>query len=131
MTSVVLTLAAITISLQLPPGLLSAVCYVESHHNPEALHLDDGTEPSVGLCQLHPSTAKLMGFKGTNKELMNPNVNAFYAGKYLKRQLIRYHGDTNAAVAAYNAGRHNIDKKGRTRNSRYVRKVYAAWEVGR
>lgn len=113
----------LTVSLQLnlPPGLLSSVCYVESRHNPAAIHHDDGGSDSLGLCQIKLSTARWLGFKGTEQDLMNPQINAHYAGAYLRYQLNRY-GSVKKAVTAYNIGHAVLT------TTKYQIKVYKEWE---
>jgi soluble lytic murein transglycosylase-like protein len=93
-----------TVHFQLPPGLLSSLCYIESRHQVNAIHHDDGRTNSVGICQVKLETAKWLGFKGTEKDLMDPRINIYYAGLYLKKQLMRYNAQTNKAVIAYNYG---------------------------
>lgn len=114
-----------TIQLNLPPGLLQSICYVESTYKISAVHHDDGGSDSLGLCQIKYNTAKRLGFKGTEKELMRVDVNIYYAGKYLRYQLHRYHA-TNKAVIAYNKG----NAKGLTA-SKYQAKVYKEWRQNR
>jgi len=111
-----------TAQYNLPPHLLNSLCYVESHHNIHAIHLEDGPEDSLGICQLHLSTARMMGFKGTKTQLMDPKTNIEYAGKYLSHQIARYHGDTIKAVISYNRG----STKGLT-TTKYQLKVYREW----
>lgn len=115
----------------LPPGLLSSVCYVESHHNLAAIHRDDGGADSIGLCQLHLSTAMELGYRGTAFGLKDPQINAFWAGLYLSHQLHRYNGDATKAIAAYNSGTYRVDANGKPKNDKYVQKVFTAWEEGR
>lgn len=115
----------------LPPGLLSAVCFVESSHRPHVVHKDDGRGDSMGVCQVQPATAKDMGYTGAASGLLKPEVNAFYAAKYLRKQLNRYGGDMVKAVAAYNAGTYRENKFGKPINQKYVEKVVKAWEEGR
>lgn len=130
-TTLVLTFAAITNLFGLPPGLLSALCYVESNHKVHVVSIRDGGSASYGVCQVKLGTARGLGFKGTSEELRNPEVNIHYAGMYLKRQLNRYDGVVPHAIAAYNAGSLNLNDKGQIRNKKYVNKVFAAWEDGR
>lgn len=114
--------------LGLPPGLLSAICYTESNHNVRAIALHDGGSDSLGECSIKYDTAYLLGYRGSlNRLWKDPKVNVLWAGKYLKMQLDRYDGDTEKAVAAYNSGTHCANKKGVTRNIRYVKKVMKAW----
>lgn len=129
------TLAALflTVSqtLSLPPGLLSAVCYVESGHRTTAMNQSDGGSPSVGLCQIKAATARGMGYRGTDMVLAKPGVNAYWAGKYLRYQLDRYNGDVLKALSAYNAGTHRVNAKGEIMNRKYVAKVVNAWSESR
>ncbi len=88
----------------LPPGALEAVCYVESRHNVNAIHHHDGKGTSLGICQIKLNSARLVGFKGSEKELMKPAVNIEMSARYLKHQLIRYNGELSKALIAYNRG---------------------------
>jgi soluble lytic murein transglycosylase-like protein len=113
----------ISISLGLPPGLLSSLCYVESKHKINAIHHDDGTEDSLGICQIQYTTAKQLGFKGTKEQLMDPKNNIKYAGLYLKHQISRYNS-VQKGVIAYNQGH-----CGTIRTTKYQRNVYRRWHV--
>ncbi len=112
----------------LPPGLLSALCYVESGHDVRALHLDDNGSPSIGVCQVKLSTARLLGFKGSESDLRDPKLNVRVAGQYLSYQLLRYNRNVHKAVSAYNAGTWTVNAQGHTRNVKYVNKVLRRWE---
>lgn len=120
--SLALIFESLTKEFKLPDGLLSSICYIESHHNPNAVHHDDGRSDSLGLCQIKLETAKWLGFKGTKQQLMNPKTNAYYAGKYLKRNISRYQGDVTKAIIAYNQG----SAKNLT-STKYSRKVISKW----
>lgn len=113
---------SLTTQYNLPPKLLDAVCYVESHYNPNAINYEDGGEDSLGLCQVKLSTAKWLGFKGSRQMLMRPEVNAKYAAKYLAYQLKRYNYLTEKAIISYNRG--NAIGLSRTKYSQKVLKVY-------
>lgn len=69
-----------------------------------AIHHDDGNSDSIGVCQIKLQTAKMLGFKGTEKQLLNPHVNIKYAAKYLSHQLYRYDGDVTKSIISYNIG---------------------------
>ncbi len=112
----------------LPPGLLSAVCLVESHHDPKAYTANDGGSLSIGLGQVKLGTARMVGFKGQPSALAKADVNARVAAAILARNLHRYRGSLSCAVAAYNAGVCRVNAKGHIRNLRYVQKVMIAWE---
>lgn len=124
MTPLALTLlfSIYTQSLQLPPGLLASVCYVETNHNINAYHKNDGHGNSVGVCQVKLIVARQFGFHGTEKQLMDPATNIRFSAQYLKFQLKRYHGDIQKALTAYNKG----NAKGLTA-SRYSNKVIKEW----
>lgn len=126
-TGMAILFFAVSSSLGLPPGLLSAICYIESHHKENAINKHDGGSASYGACQIKLATAKSIGYTGTAKQLMRADVNVMWAGKYLKWQLKRYNNDPRKAVAAYNAGSHKLNRKGFTRNNKYVIKVFKAW----
>ena len=118
-------------TFNLPPGLLSSVCYVESGHEVAAIHFNDGGSDSLGICQIKEATAAFVGFKGSAASLHSPKNNVYFAGKYLHHQLIRYNGDILRAVSAYNAGSHRVNKQGLTYNRKYVSKVFKAWANNR
>lgn len=120
--------ATVSTQLKLPPGLLAAVCKVESNYDVKAVNLDDGGGSSLGVCQIKLATARTLGFKGSESALKTPRVNAHYAGLYLRRQLSRYMGNVNQALSAYNAGTCRLNSKGLIRNVRYVKKVRKAWK---
>lgn len=119
--------ASVSQTFNLPEGLLSSVCFVESSYNVKAVHIDDGGADSIGVCQVQHSTARLFGFHGTAAQLQNPKINAYYAGRYLSWQLNRYDGNMHKAIAAYNAGSWRI-RDGKTRNQQYVNKVFKVWK---
>lgn len=107
-----------TYTFDLPENLLKSVCYVESNHNINAINYNDGHGHSMGVCQIKYKTAKWLGFKGTENQLMRPEVNIYYAAKYLRKNLDRYGGDVKKALIAYNRG----NAKGLTR-TKYSDKV--------
>lgn len=112
-----------TTAFNLPPGLLSSLCFVESGHNISAIHHDDGAHDSIGICQVQYRSAYAVGFRGTEQELMDPKVNIIVAGAILKTQINRYH-NVKRGVIAYNIG----NAKGLT-TSKYADKVYEQWRV--
>lgn len=130
-TYLMMLFATTTQDFNLPPGLLSALCWVESNHQARAVNPDDGGSPSVGVCQIKPSTARILGFKGSRQALMQPKYNIKYAAKYLKQQIDRYNGDLRQGVAAYNAGKCRFNSKHQIMNRQYVDKVFKAWAKGR
>lgn len=62
---------------------------------------------------------------------MRPEVNVYYAAKYLQYQIYRYDGDVRKGVASFNAGKHIENAQGLTVNRKYVSKVFRAWAEGR
>ncbi len=110
--------------LSLPPGLLQSICFVETKHNVNAYHANDGQGNSVGICQIKLKTAQDFGFKGTEKQLMEPKNNIYYAGKYLQHQINRYKA-INKGVIAYNFGH-----AGKYTTTEYQRNVYGVWKNG-
>lgn len=111
-------------SVGLSGYFLLSICTVESNLK-NAYVENDGGSPSFGICQIKEGTAKMMGFKGDKKELMDPKVNAFYAAKYFKWQKERYNGDLCRAIASYNAGSflESERRPGYPKNYKYVKKV--------
>ncbi len=105
----------------LPQGLLASVCFIESHHNTQAIHRNDGQGDSLGLCQIKLKTAKFLGFKGTAEQLMEPQINIWYAAKYLSKHYKKY-GNIKKSLIAYNKG----NAKGLIR-SEYSDKVLTNW----
>lgn len=105
-------------------SLLLAICTHESGLKNVLVPHDGGT-PTYGICQVKYDTAKMMGFDGKAKDLMNPEVNAKWAAEYLKFQKDRYDGNWMKSTAAYNSGTYNESKKlpGCPRNLAYVQFV--------
>lgn len=105
----------------LPNNLLHSICYVESRYKVNAVHKDDGNGDSLGVCQVKLTTAKSLGFKGTEKQLMEPKYNIKYAAKYLSHQIKRY-SSIKKGVIAYNRGNAKY-----LTSSKYQVKVYKQW----
>lgn len=132
MEALTLVFLSVTATFNLPAGLLSALCFVESGHHVQAINLSDHGSPSLGLCQVKLATARGLGFRGPEKELTtNARINAHYAGAYMRYQLNRYHGNTTMAIGAYNSGTFRVNNKGTAVNSRYIVRVYEAWHFQR
>lgn len=60
--------------------------------------------PYWGLMQILPETARTMGHRGPPSELLDPEVNLQFAGKYLKGAWLVSGGDEAAAVGWYARG---------------------------
>lgn len=84
--------------------ILKAICEVETNHNIKLKKVWDGGSYSYGICQVKMGTARAMGFKGSDKELSNPEINIEFAARYLAYQLKRYKGDYKKAIVSYNRG---------------------------
>lgn len=112
----------------LPAGLLSSVAATESGGDPFA----ESKAGAKGLFQFMPGTAKEMGLKG--RDVYDPHKSAEAAAKYLRWLMDATGGDLEKALASYNWGLGNVQKKGmdnlpsETRN--YVPKVMAGMRPG-
>ena len=110
----------------LSPDLVRAVIRVESGWNPRA-RSDKGAQ---GLMQLMPGTAAQYGV--TNP--FDPEQNIRGGVAYLKTLMDRFDGNTELALAAYNAGPGAVEKYGRKippyrETQAYVRKIVSVTEV--
>ncbi|MCC5963206.1 MAG: lytic transglycosylase domain-containing protein [Rhodobacteraceae bacterium] len=83
----------------LPEALLHRVIQRESDYRPRARN-----GPYWGLMQILPQTARQMGFRGTPEELLDPEVNLTYAGRYLRGAWKVADGDIDRAVMWYARG---------------------------
>lgn len=122
-------------------NLLTAVCEVESGLNPNAYKPRDGSSPSYGLCQIKaiavqdihgPPVLRHRGlpFDRLHLDLRDPYNNARYAGRVLHKNIRKYSCGAYA-VARYNAGHLSLENNKRTKNWRYVEKVYNRYEQER
>jgi soluble lytic murein transglycosylase-like protein len=84
----------------LPAEIAEAVAHTESRFNQYAA----GADGEVGLMQVLPSTARMMGFSGTNAELGDPKVNIHYGVRYLAGAYRLAGGDLCTTVMKYRAG---------------------------
>lgn len=80
------------------PKLAVALAFRESNLNPNT---KNGTSGEIGLMQVMPKTAKLLGF--TVDDLRDPAKNIEIGLTYLKQGLDKF-GDPMLAAAGYNAG---------------------------
>lgn len=124
MDTLALVFLAVTNTMSLPTGLLSALCYVESRHNVAAIAENDGGTRSHGVCQIKLGMAKAMGFEGNGAELRKPENNVYYAGKLLEYQIKRC-GSVEKGIRAYNSG--SCDRG----SAEYVKKVKTALQQGK
>ncbi len=109
---------------ELDPDLLRAVIFLESRFEEDTL----SPRGAVGLMQLMPRTAQELGVI----DPLNPIQNIAGGAKYLAYLMKRFDGDTNLALAAYNAGPGAVKKYGGIPPYRetqaYVRKVLQAYK---
>ncbi len=83
-----------------PVDLAHAVVRVESNFNPRAR----GSAGEIGLMQIKPSTARMMGYRGTAKGLYDPETNIKFGMKYLAMAHDLGGGTTCGTILKYNAG---------------------------
>jgi soluble lytic murein transglycosylase-like protein len=84
----------------LPPEIAEAVMAVESGYNPDAI----GGVGEIGLMQILPSTAAMLGFRGSLAELAVPETNIRYGVTYLAKAWRLAGGDLCTAAMKYRAG---------------------------
>ncbi|WP_425277528.1 transglycosylase SLT domain-containing protein [Methylobacterium nodulans] len=84
----------------LPPAVADAVAQVETAYNPNAI----GGVGEVGLMQVRPQTAAMLGYRGTDADLAEPTTNVRYGVAYLARAWRLAGGDLCRALMKYRAG---------------------------
>lgn len=82
-----------------PESLVHRVVQRESTYNPNARN-----GPYMGLMQIHPNTARGMGYTGTPEGLLDPDTNLQYAVKYLRGAWIVSGHDQDKAIMWYARG---------------------------
>jgi len=80
--------------------LAHAVITVESNYKAYSL----GKAGEVGLMQIKPATAKLMGYDGSTTGLFDPETNIKFGMKYLGKAQRLGDGTTCGTILKYNAG---------------------------
>ncbi|MBB3160473.1 soluble lytic murein transglycosylase-like protein [Rhizobium laguerreae] len=83
-----------------PVTLATAVIRIESNFNPNAR----GSHGEIGLMQIKPATARMMGYSGSAKGLFDPETNIKYGMKYLAAAHDLGGGETCNTILKYNAG---------------------------
>jgi soluble lytic murein transglycosylase-like protein len=113
-------------------ALMRAIVQVESGFDPNAV----SPKGAIGLMQVMPSTAALFGLARPQQALFEPESNLRTGAQFLRSLLLRFAGDAELAVAAYNAGPGAVMRSGyavpafpETRD--YVRNVMALYRARR
>jgi soluble lytic murein transglycosylase-like protein len=81
-------------------ALADAVVTVESRYNPKAR----GEAGEIGLMQIKPDTARLLGFRGPDSALYHPATNVRWGMIYLAQAQRRGNGTVCGTILKYNAG---------------------------
>jgi len=109
------------------PALVAAVARTESGLDPAAR----SPAGAVGLMQLMPATATVLGVA----DPYDPAANVRAGAAYLRELLGRFGGNVPAAVAAYNAGPGTVERYGGVppfeETRRYVARVMATLRAER
>ncbi len=84
----------------LPFDIADAVMAIESGYDPTVI----GTVGEIGLMQVRPETAAMLGFGGDAAELARPEVNVHYGVAYLAEAWRLANGDVCRALMKYRAG---------------------------
>ena len=105
------------------PNLVRAVVQAESNFDPGATsHVG-----AMGLMQLMPGTAKDLGVSNP----YDARQNVMGGAKYLKQLIDRYGGNVSKALAAYNWGMGNVERKGLVKmpseTRTYIQRVMGNW----
>lgn len=102
-----------------PPEVADAVAQVESAYNPHAV----GTVGEVGLMQVRPTTAAMLGHSGTIADLHEPSTNIRYGVRYLAEAWKLANGDLSRALMKYRAG--HGEERFSERSAEYCRRARA------
>ncbi len=129
------SLAAASSSYGVDNRLLKAVVAAESAFNPNAV----SHKGAVGLMQIMPATARRYGVQpepglSVTSQLTNPELNIQTGTRYLADLLRLFGGETELAVAAYNAGEGAVMRAGNRipnfqETRHYVKKVMSIYRV--
>ena len=84
----------------LPADIAEAVVFVESRYDSLVI----GRAGEIGLMQVRPETAAMLGFRGTTAELAEPAINIRYGVIYLAKAWRLAGGDLCRALMKYRAG---------------------------
>lgn len=89
-----------TAGTRLPPDIAEAVVFVESRYDSTVV----GGVGEIGVMQVRPGTAAMLGFRGTIAELAEPEINIHYGVMYLSRAWRLAGGDLCRTLMKYRAG---------------------------
>lgn len=107
-------------SNRVDPRLLLAVIKCESDFD----HLSVSSKGAMGLMQLMPQTAKLVGVE----DPFDPIQNVYGGSLYLRKMLNRFEGNLYLALLAYNAGPTRVSRGDIPHESHaYARKVLSLY----
>ena len=84
----------------IPPALADAVASIETGYTENAI----GSSGEIGLMQVMPATARMMGFAGNSTELYTAATNIHYGVSYLARAVAASGGNLCRALMKYRAG---------------------------
>ncbi|WP_240993285.1 MULTISPECIES: transglycosylase SLT domain-containing protein [Serratia] len=90
----------------LPAGLLRSMVITESGGDTQAI----SKAGAKGPFQFMPGTAKDFGLVGD--DVFDPEKSAYAAARYMSQLLKMFDGDLGKALAAYNWGQGNVERKG-------------------
>ncbi len=83
-----------------PLALAHAVIQIESSYRPDVR----GSAGEIGLMQIKPATARMMGYSGNAQGLYDPETNIRYGMRYLGQARQLSDGSTCGTILKYNAG---------------------------
>jgi len=83
-----------------PPALVDGIMAVESSYDAGVIGMDG----EIGLMQVMPATARMMGFTGSTAQLADPETNIHFGTKYLAAAWRLARGDLCTAAMKYRAG---------------------------
>jgi len=84
----------------LPAHVADAVVQVESNYDASVV----GRVGEIGLMQIRPGTAAMLGFRGSTEELAKPEINIHYGIAYLSKAWRLANGDLCRTLMKYRAG---------------------------
>lgn len=106
-----------------PEEIALAVVQIESNFRPTV----KGSAGEIGLMQIKPATARLMGYRGPDYGLYDPEINIRYGMKYLAGAHELGGGKICGTILKYNAG-HGA-KRMNPVSKRYCNRVQAVIET--